>query len=221
MNIHKYYGVSAHNPKFIVRNAIEKDALIVCEDYVLAKEIEDVARGINIPRPLSFKDIIQRFDPHVKNVIFIPTKKQIETNIDPDFSAAEVGDLVWNDGYGLGMVSQKKTSHDVSLFIAFSEHYMGCTNTGRLYKNSPKPTFFYSDGKGNNYLTTRPKQEIDFSMLKEGTRLKTAGGSLVYFVAYMPVSHQPICVASHKHIDGVYSNTRFLPKSAIVRVEAE
>lgn len=217
MNIHKYYGVSAHNPKFIIKNAVEQDALIVCEDHILSKEVEGVARGINIPRPLSLRDIIQRLDPRIENVIFVPAEKRI-TNAYPDFSNAEVGDLVWSDAYGLGRIKSLTGGAPFGdIVIEFDYLHACCAVNGKYCKDSPKPTFFYSDGKGNNYLTKRPKQEIDFSTLKEGDRI-LVDNTRAYFIAYNPNVHFPLWVAYHRYEDGKYYTMEFVAEKRVRRM---
>lgn len=232
----------------LIKEAAKKDAVILCHSAIAAKAVADRAKdmGIDIREPLTIhtarrrasysvdKVLIDNAELVLQELIQLYTRMHIHTITindesnteqryekgDTNFSDAEVGDLIWNDAYGVGKIHALKGGAPYGgIIVDFGFLRACCTVNGKYCKVSPKATFFYFDGKGNNYLTKRPEQKIDFTTLKQGTRLKTAGGALVYFVSYMPIAYPPICVAGQKNVDGVYSDTRFLPVSAIVRVE--
>jgi hypothetical protein len=228
----------------LIKEAAEKDAVIVCATPVERGCIARAAEKMNIKirKPKTVHEMLSTEHQCIDNVLIDNAEHvlinllgpclQIHTitindesnteqryvNADPDFSDAEVGDLVWNDAYGEGKI--KHLGYNMVISFSNNVNSTACRD-GRYTPDSPKPTFFYSDGKGNNYLTKRPKQEIDFTNLVPGTQIKLCDGAVVYFLSYVPLLSNPICVAMSRNKDGVFCGVRFIYKHIVKSVEAE
>lgn len=230
----------------LIKEAAKRDARIICINQGTAREVNRMANdmGISIKMPqtaqwllnthiLGKEKVLLDNAEHILSYLLSPRAKilamtlndesnteQKYNNSDPDFSNAKKGDLIWNDAFGLGKVKDIATKE---IIIEFESVHSTCFFDGRYISNSPKSTFFYSDGAGNNYLTKRPRQEIDFSTLKTGDRILVDKQARAYFIAYNPNACFPVWIAHHKYKDGNYYNMELVAtgRVSVARIEED
>lgn len=82
----------------------------------------------------------------------------------PRFHDAQVGDLLWNDDFGICKIKNIVDITECLFPITIRSDNGSDTITleGKRGKNSPKATFFYYTPE-NHYLTERPEPQVDWA----------------------------------------------------------